>query len=231
MAKAYDPDIVLIACNTLSVVYPDTDISRTLKVPVVGIVDLGVAMIRERLDRDPDARVVVFGTETTLSANAHRAKCIAQGIATDRIITQPCSELAGEIQSAPQGDAARNLIELYVSEAVNQLPPAQGKVLAALCCTHYGYCADVFTRAFAGASKRDVEIVNPNERMADLLFAPGADNKFHDAKVAVKVVSRALLSPDETRSISALLEKDSPRTAAALRQYEHKADLFPFRRH
>ena len=44
MVKWYEPDIVLIACNTLSVVYPDTDISRTLKMPVVGIVDLVVSV-------------------------------------------------------------------------------------------------------------------------------------------------------------------------------------------
>jgi len=66
--------------------------------------------------------------------------------------------------------------------------------------------------------------------MADLLLPPGLTNRFQSPKVTVKVVSRAPLSPDETRAISTLLEKDSPRTADALRQYERKADLFPFQR-
>jgi glutamate racemase len=230
MVKWYEPDVVLIACNTLSVVYPDTDISRTLKVPVIGIVDLGVDMIVERLQQQPASCAVVLGTETTISAGTHRTKCLAKGIDSARIVTQPCAELAAEIQTNPRGEGAKNLIDLYVEEAVSHLPKGGNRVIAALCCTHYGYCAEMFSQAFAAAGRKDVAVVNPNEKMADLLFAPAMTNRFRAPGVAVKVVSRALLSPDETRAISALLEKDSPRTAAALRQYERKADLFPFRR-
>ena len=229
MVKWYEPDIVLIACNTLSVVYPDTDVSRTLKVPVIGIVDLGVDMIVEQLQKQPGSCAVIFGTETTISAGAHRTKCLAKGIGSDRITTQPCAELAAEIQSSPRGEPAKNLIDLFVDEAVSHLPKGTNQVIAALCCTHYGYCADLFMQTFAAAGKKDVHVVNPNEKMADLLFARGLTNRFQSPNVTVKVVSRALLSPDETLAISALLEKDSPRTAAALRQYERKAELFPFR--
>ena len=229
MVKWYEPDIVLIACNTLSVVYPDTDISRTLKMPVVGIVDLGVDMIVGQLHEQPASCAVIFGTETTISAGTHRTKCLAKGIDSARIINQPCADLAAEIQTNPGGEAAGNLIDLYVEEAVSHLPKGSNHVVAAMCCTHYGYCADRFTQAFAAAGRK-AEIVNPNAKMADLLFAPGMDHRFAAPSVSVKVVSRALLSPEETRAISALLEKDSPKTAAALRQYERKADLFPFRR-
>lgn len=229
MAKWYEPDIVLIACNTLSVVYPDTDVARTLKVPVIGIVDLGADMIVERLQKQPGSCAVVFGTETTISAGAHRAKCLAKGIDSARLIAQPCAELAAEIQSSPRGEPAKNLIDLYVDEAVSHLPKGTNPVIAAMCCTHYGYCADMFLQAFAAAG-RQAKVVNPNEKMADLLFASTMTNRFQTSSVAVKVVSRAPLSPDETRAISTLLEKDSPRTAAALRQYERKANLFPFRR-
>jgi glutamate racemase len=228
MVKWYQPDIVLIACNTLSVVYPDTDLSRTLKVPVVGIVDLGVDMIVDQLQKQPGSCAVVFGTETTIAAGTHRTKCLAKGIDSARIVAQPCAELAAEIQTDPRGEAARNLIDLYVEEAVSHLPKGSNHVIAAMCCTHYGYCADMFTQAFATAGRKDVGVVNPNEKMADLLFASGMTNRLQTSSVVVKVVSRALLSPDETRAISALLEKDSPLTAAALRQYERKADLFPF---
>lgn len=228
MLKWYEPDIVLIACNTLSVVYPATEISQTVKVPVIGIVDLGVDMICEPLLKEPAASAVIFGTETTIADGSHKQKCIAKGITSSRIITQACSELAGEIQSDPGGDAARNLIELYVNEAVTYLPEDKGKVIVALCCTHYGFCADVFSKAFAAAGRKDIVIVNPNERMADSLFAPASENKFPASDVTVKVVSRAFLSPEEIRGISGQLEKASPRTADALRRYERKMDLFPF---
>jgi glutamate racemase len=229
MVDHYDPDVVLIACNTLSVVYPETAISRTLKVPVIGIIDLGVEMIHERMAADPAASAVIFGTETTIAANTHKARLQAKGIASTRIITQPCGELASEIQTAPQGEGARNLIDLYVGEAAEQFSARNGKIVAALCCTHYGYCADAFAQAFGAAGRREVEIVNPNEKMADLLFAPASAEKFPVSSATVKVISRAFLSPDEVRSISALLEKVSPKTADALRNYERKPDLFPFR--
>jgi glutamate racemase len=228
MVKWYEPDIVLIACNTLSVVYPDTDISRTLKMPVIGIVELGVDIIANQLQQQPSSCAVIFGTETTITAGTHRTKCLAKGIDSARIMTQPCAELAAEIQTNPRGEAAKNLIDLYVEEAVSHLPKGSNHIIAAMCCTHYGYCAEMFKQAFAAAGRKDVAVVNPNDKMADLLFAPGMTNRFPTSSVAVKVVSRALLSPEETRAISALLEKDSPKTAAALRQYERKADLFSF---
>jgi glutamate racemase len=42
LEQRYDPDLVLIGCNTLSVLFPDTDFSRESEVPVEGIVDTGV---------------------------------------------------------------------------------------------------------------------------------------------------------------------------------------------
>ena len=117
-----------------------------------------------------------------------------------------------------------------MGEALGQLSERNGKLVAALCCTHYGYCADVFTQAFTTAGRKEVEIINPNEKMAGLLFTPAAAGKFPAPSVVVKVVSRAFLSPEENRSISALLEKDSPKTAQALRSYEQNSDLFPFQR-
>ena len=230
MVKRYRPDVILIACNTLSVVYPDTEISRSLKVPVVGIVDLGAEMLAGRLHSLPSSAAVIFGTETTISAGAHKAQCLAKGIAAARVVAQPCPDLAAEIQTNPRGEAARNLIDLYVEEAVSRLPKGTNHLIAALCCTHYGYCAEMFSQAFAAAGRKDVEVLNPNDNLADLLFAADAARRFPAAEVAVSVVSRALLSPDETQAIGALLEKNSPRTAAALRRYEQRADLFPFQR-
>jgi glutamate racemase len=229
MVIRYAPDVVFIACNTLSVVYLETEISQTIKVPVIGIIDPGVDMIRERLASDPTASAVIFGTETTISANTHKTRLLAKGISGSRIITQSCGELASEIQTAPQGEGARNLIDLYVGEAAEQLAARNGKIVAALCCTHYGYCANGFAQAFAAAGRKEVEIVNPNEKMADLLFAPASADRFPAPGVTVAVVSRAFLSPDEIRSISALLERNAPKTAEALRKYERKPDLFPFR--
>ena len=230
MVKTCEPDVILIACNTLSVVYPETEIRKTLRVPVFGIVDMGVDLILAELQKDNSSSVVIFGTETTIAAGSHRAKCLARGIAPTRVVNEPCPDLAAEIQVNPVGEPAQNLIDLYVAEAVGNLAQSNGPIVAAMCCTHFGYCSDRFRQAFAAAGRQQVRIVNPNQQMADLVFPSGTRDRCTNSLVTVKVVSRAALSPEEIQGIGALLEKDSPLTAAALRHYERKPDLFPFQR-
>jgi hypothetical protein len=43
------PDLIVIGCNTLSVIYPDTAFARSARVPVAGIIEPGVALFRREL--------------------------------------------------------------------------------------------------------------------------------------------------------------------------------------
>ncbi len=84
-----------------------------------------------------------------------------------------------------------------------------------------------------GASLRsegaaDVVVVNPNIRMSDVLFPAGAARVHTSPQITVRVVSRAVITPAEQASIGRLLEPVSQATAAALRAYELKRDLFPY---
>jgi glutamate racemase len=231
MVKWYNPDVILIACNTLSVVYPSTQFSKEAHVPVVGIVDLGVDMIHEKMAADLTSETLIFGTETTIFANTHKSMLLSAGIAPNRIITQPCSDLAGEIQSDAKSDMVKNLIEMYVSEAVEQLPKNDsGRIYASLCCTHYGYCADMFADALKANGKTNVEIINPNDKMADVIITPDNRDRFSGTSVTAKVVSRAFISPEEIQSLNGFLESKYPLTAAALKRYEQKRDLFLYER-
>jgi glutamate racemase len=51
MEDKFSPDIILIACNTLSIVYPHTQFAQVSKTPVLGIVDFGVSMILSELKK------------------------------------------------------------------------------------------------------------------------------------------------------------------------------------
>jgi glutamate racemase len=231
MTKWYNPDVILIACNTLSVVYPLTQFSKEPHVPVVGIVGIGVDMINQKMGEDSTSTALIFGTETTISANTHKSMLVSLGVDSQRVVGQSCADLAGEIQTDSKSDMVKNLVEMYVSQALEQLPKKDsGKILASFCCTHYGYCADVFLDAFKSNGRTNVEIVNPNDKMADVIFTPDNRERFSQTKVTVKVVSRALISPEEIRSLGGLLEKKYPLTTDALRSYERKLDLFPFER-
>ena len=60
MEARYKPDLILIACNTLSTVWPRTEHERTGGVETVEIVGLGAGLIRSELAKKPDATALIF---------------------------------------------------------------------------------------------------------------------------------------------------------------------------
>jgi len=207
----FKPDMILIACNTLSVIYPFTSYSQNTEITVSGIVDHGVQLIHENLMADPDSHVIIFGTPTTIADKTHQRKLIKMGIDPDRITSQGCINLAGK--------------------AVSKMCHPVGKVYAALCCTHFGYCRNLFQDALSKHLKGNVLILNPNERMADHVmedqgikhsgetstFSPGID---------MHVVSRVFWEPERIDAYVSLLKNISPETVKALAGYELNPGLF-----
>jgi glutamate racemase len=229
MTKWYSPDIILIACNTLSVLYNVTPYAKTTKVPVISIVEIGVDMMAERLRVDPSASMIIFGTETTIGEDVHKQMLLKSGFSEERIRTQACPDLAGEIQSDAASDAVQTMIAFYSDDAVQKLSQGSGTVIAGLCCTHYGFAEGFFRDALMKSSGRTVTIVDPTTRMSDVVFSRAAGNRFSGTAIDAAVVSRAQITPAEIQSIGRLLEKQSPRTTRALQKYEMKRNLFELR--
>jgi glutamate racemase len=228
MTTWYRPDVILIACNTLSVLYAETEYARTSAIPVVGIVDLGVDLMAAKLQNDPSSIALILGTPTTIAAGKHREGLIKKAIAADRIVTQACRNLESEIQTDPASAAVRTMIDMYLSDALAAAPKTTQHVVAGLCCTHYGYSLGIFKEAFGKQTKAAVEIVDPNPRMADILFPEEMKQRFSSSRVDVQVVSRVTVTDDEKKSLGGLLAQVSPATAESLRNFELKRDLFEF---
>ena len=228
MARWYTPDAILVACNTLSVLIPQTRFARESSIPVLGIVETGVEMLYDRLNADPRATGIIFGTETTIGMGTHKRLLVEKGIDSSRLVTQACSGLAGKIEEAAGGEEVRTAISDFVSQALTRVPGHTGSVYAGLCCTHYGYSKGFFEESFREKGVNDAVIVDPNARMGEVLFPPGAKRRVERPDVRVEVVSRAVITPEETASIGGLVEPVSPATAEALRNYQLKKDLFPY---
>ncbi len=228
MARWYKPDVILVACNTLSVLIPQTTFVDTTSVPVLGIVETGVEMLFERLSADPNSSAVIFATETTIGAGTHRKLLIEKGIDSMRLVPQACPDLAGEIEMDAGSDLVSSSIGAFVGDATLRLRTGTANVLAGLCCTHYGYVAKTFEGALRECGIEGVEIVDPNSRMGDILFPPGKLRRSEKPDIHVAVVSRAIIVPAEISSISTLVESLSPATAAALRTYTVQRDLFMY---
>lgn len=227
MVAAYRPDLVLVACNTLSVLYPATRFAARGRVPVVGIVDAGAEALAERLRAEPGAVALLLGTPTTIAAGSHARALAARGAAPERIVGQACPGLETEIQADPAGDLVRGLIEAYAGQArdaVARLSPR--RVVAGLCCSHYGYARRVFEEALPAELGVPVDVVDPNVEMSRALLARVRAGAFPETATRVEVVSRAELRPGEREAIALLVEGRSPKTAEALRGYRRRPDLF-----
>ncbi len=226
LEKWYRPDVILIGCNTLSVLYEDTPFSKMTKIPVVGIVSTGVELISRELRENPEASVIVFGTPTTISEGAYGKELEKAGFAAERIHSQACPELESFIEKNYQGDETGMLISGCVSEALGKLKPPLPPLLASLNCTHYGYSLPLWENAFEEVGVKPLAILNPNFRMVDPLFDDKCVGRFKGTAVGAKVVSMVEISRSTVDSLGGWLNGISSEVADALRRYEHIPDLF-----
>lgn len=220
----FNPDHIYIACNTLSVIYPFTRFARETKIPVTGIVVPGVEMIHDSLTRDPASRVVILGTPTTVQENSHKNMLVAKGIPARRIITQGCLNLAGKIERAPFGTEVSRMIDENAQAAAAKLGQGSGKIFAALCCTHFGYCRDQFLKALARHTGCEIEILNPNDEMVirgcEKAVSKGAPD------IQMTILSRVTWEPSRIEAYDRLLSGVSPKTVTALKKYTLNRELF-----
>ena len=226
MDKKYHPDLLLIACNTLSVLYDKTPFSKRAKFPVIGIVETGVDLIARQFDQNPGATALIFATKTTIGSNAHKNLLVGRGYPADQIVGQACRRLAGSIERGVDSEETIGYIKKYVTEVMEQIPNPAPPLFASLNCTHYGYSLQQFKDAFAEMGYPGIEIIDPNPLMADFLFKPPYVNRFPETKVTVEVVSKTKISKEEIESLAKLLRQLSPATATAFENYQYNPDLF-----
>lgn len=219
VTERFAPDSIYVACNTLSVLLPDTPYFVDAPVPVKGIVETGVDLLLRELT--PDSVAMIFATQTTIDAGTYARLLAARGIEPSRIVSQACPGLADTISEDREGTKTRAEIRGWVSAAIGKMAHAGAPVVAALACTHYGYRQDVFAAAFAEGGL-DARVVNPNERAADDLFRDTGAH--HD--VDVKFVTRYAIPEATVEALTFFLNEISPRTVAAMRGFEHVPGLF-----
>ncbi len=222
----YDPDLIFIACNTLSVVFQQGGLAGRARVPVVDIINFGVDMIADELIRHPQRTTLILGTRTTVASGAHKKGLMDRGIAGHRIAQQDCHGLAGAIEHDPNSPHVKALVEKFMAEAAAGLKPGTNHIIAALCCTHFGYSRELIRESLARHTGARVDIIDPNKGMSDYVIIEPARGRFPSVNLDVRVVSRVRLSPLKIDSISTLVGRVSPHMAQALQNYEQIPDMF-----
>ncbi|MDZ7667364.1 MAG: aspartate/glutamate racemase family protein [Desulfotignum sp.] len=238
---ALNPDALVIACNTLSVIYPCTEFSKTTRMPVHDIIDQGVRLAADTMNRNPETGVILFGTPTTADSQIHARRLIGQGMAPDRIITQGCTGLAGIIERNPFDPEINNRIQDNVDQAMAKGANRFQQIAAALCCTHFGYCRDQFASAITRHTGTAPKILDPNQDLAAKVVTATQNTlsatPVHDRPITKKptsrtssmnlqILSRVLWEPERIQAYATLFESPAPRVAEALKNYQYHPDLF-----
>lgn len=229
MQDRYQPDIILVACNTLSVLIPDTGFARTSKTPVVGIIENGVEQIAAQLGDDPQSRNIIFATQTTVDEATHKNQLLQLGIRDEQILAQSCPQLTLYIEQGFDSMYTEMLIDAYVDEALSGLEGKEGSLSVSFNCTHFGYSMDFWKKAFESRGIEVSAYLNPNATMVDFLLPDPLKTRHQQSNIDVRVVSMIDIPADRQESIGRYLHSISPQTEAALRGYELLPDLFEWR--
>lgn len=226
MERSYRPDLVLVACNTLSVFYEKTEHARKGTTETVSIVPMGTNLIEQALRETPDATAMIFATKGTIDSGAHRRLLLGKGIPDSRIVGQACPKLTGAIERGAHSEETAGRIRGFVEEAIGRLPEKKGPLVVSLNCTHFGYARPLWEEAFEQLGYPAVKVLDPNPLMTDLVLSEGAPRRYPETKVTVEVVSKTPITPEVRTALAALLRTTSPATADALEHWTHAPDLF-----
>jgi len=224
----FNPDVILIACNTLSTLFNETEISKNISIPVIGIVESGTEMVLENIKTVKEFSIIILGTPTTIDSNKHKSELIRLGIDEKKIITQSCKNLETEIQNNPRSKKVRELIKKYLLGTTNKIENKSTHQFVLFACTHYGYSNKIFSEELIKLYGNNFTILNPNEKMAGLINFKGNLNDFNNGNLTIRVLSKVKISESQKKNLGTLLSKDSLEVAAALENYEYLPNLFKF---
>jgi glutamate racemase len=229
MADRYSPDLILVACNTLSVLAPETDFARSGAFPVAGIVETGVEQIASHLLASPEQRNLMFATRTTVEEGTHRERLLELGMDESQFIAQACPQLTQYIEQGFDAMDTELLIDAYVDEALSGMGEVSSPLTVSFNCTHFGYSLASWKLAFESRGVAVEAFLDPNTHMVDFLLPEPLKQRYPAAEVSVRAVSMIPIPDASTASIGRFLQSVSPATADALRSYEQEENLFEWR--
>jgi len=227
VTERFAPDVIYVACNTLSVLLPETAYVARAGIPVKGIVETGAELLVRELEASPRRLSMIFGTQTTIDAGAYPRLLEDRGIEPSRIVSQACPGLADTISEDREGTKTAAEIRRWTEAAVGQMQHTDAPVVACLACTHYGYRKELFAAALADAGV-EATVVNPNESAVDDLFPPqaGSGDAGANRDVEVEFVTRYAIPAATVETLTWFLSGISPRTVAAMQHFVHLPELF-----
>lgn len=224
IAARYEPDLLYIACNSLSVLFPDTRFFLSGRLPVLGIAETGKEQLLAEWQRHPESDFLVLATPTTVAEGVYGACLRAAGLTSGRIVEQACPGLADAISNDASGRQARALLENFVPAALERFERPPSRLAVFLGCTHYGYQAGLFEELLRARAPR-FSLLNPNQAASGVI-REWIGSPAGRGSLSVRFISRYAIPARPIASLSAYLDDAAPATLDALRDFEQVPDLY-----
>lgn len=221
--EKYQPDLLFIACNTLSVLYQDSYFEHHRHRAIKGIVKSGSREMLTVFANKNDVSFIVFATPTTIEEGVYGKALHKHGVPARQVVEQACPGLPDAISNDDSGILARQLLSEFVPAALGQFDSTPQNLVAFLGCTHYGYQADQFEKAIQ-ALVPGATVLNPNQGSVDTILSsfktePG------DGKLTIEFIARYVIPDVVINSLSVYIGEQAPTTLSALKGFTYLPGL------
>jgi len=221
--EKYKPDLLFIACNTLSVLYQDSYFDHHRHTPIEGIVESGTREMLTAFTQDNNVSFIVFATPTTIEEGVYGKALREHDVPASQVIEQACPGLPDAISNDGSGLLASQLLRKFVPAALGQFDNTPSNVVAYLGCTHYGYQAGQFEKALQALVPK-TRVLNPNRGAVDTIFSRFKTEPGH-GNVTVEFITRYAIPDVVIKSLSIYIGELAPKTLSALKGFTHLPGL------
>lgn len=142
------PDIIFIACNTLSVLLNKTLFYAVCEKPIIDICNISLNLMSKTLQNGNG--LFILGTKTTIGENYYKNNLIDIGFNKENIVNQLCPNLAKYIErSYIDGTFCMKQNIKWLTNRIKQKKPKHfNNYTISLNCTHYYYALKYFKQYF-----------------------------------------------------------------------------------
>jgi glutamate racemase len=156
LARRYDPELIVIACNTASTIALDA-VREALKLPVVGT----VPAIKPAASLSKSRVIGVLGTEATV--RQPYVDWLAEDFASDcTILRHGSARLVDLAEAKLRGEAADSSDYRTILDGLLEQPGGSGMDVIVLACTHF----PLVEQELAAAAPRPIRFVDGKEGIA-----------------------------------------------------------------
>ncbi len=223
--EKFKPDIIAIACNTLSVVYLKTDFYKKSSTKVLDIIKTGKSLIKQAKSNT----IIELAMPTTIDSGIYIDK------EKVRIPVSSDITLPDAIERGDQSKISQILEQIFKDVKAKMIYQDYNKqnVDLFLGCTHFPIIKDQFLTTADKSGIKIRNLLNPNIEFSQLVLEEvinkqdRPEEKDRDkSQNKISVISRVKFKENEIKNISELIKIESLETAKALKNYTYDSALF-----